>query len=432
MRAMFLFPVSLLGLGTAEVESLPSYLHRCAIAHGCSVGQLIIAINRLMPESHLCNSNSGKPKYVKPHELLRSGSTTEIFVKSLTKATGQILSSSVVWIFGNSLGISDKEIVKGFRWCPECLAEFERLGLPAYFKLIWHFSSVKACHIHRTPLLQGCEFCGCDQASYKKNNDIGTCQNCAISLSKRKVAIGERDLTASWEYLGSDIVDMIRDLTSAGDVRVTLGNPYDSLFQLCGYYSRIDRTDVLEAVVGRDELMKLICRVKKIDLLTARRLAFGFGVPLSAFIVGEASLTSGVLDHGIFCTLPEGYLDVKHKEPKNHEAIIANVKEVLKTSNTPLSLKGLCEEVGVSTGYLAHRYPTLCKSIVYKHIAHEEELRLKVRYRAQAAALSYFISDKYDPVIKSRNHAYKTLRKEMGLPKKVLEQAIEVAYRALN
>ena len=68
-----LFSIDLMGRGTADVESLPSYIHRCAIAHSCDVGQLMQTTDRLIDDSNLCFSDSGKPRYVKPHELVRSG-----------------------------------------------------------------------------------------------------------------------------------------------------------------------------------------------------------------------------------------------------------------------------------------------------------------------------------------------------------------------
>lgn len=425
-----LFSISLMGRGTADVESLPSYLHRCAIGHGCDVGQLMKTVDRVIPSSQLCISDS-KPRYIKPHELLRSGKLTDIFIDSFFKATGERLESSVLWILRTVLGVSAEETVKGFRWCPECLSECEGLGIPAYFKLIWHLSSVKACHIHRTPLVQACEFCGSDQTSYKKKDDIGACQECEISLSKRKIPISENELTASWEDLGNDVIELLKDLAFTGVETLPEDGPYKSINDLLDYYWKIDREDVFYSALTRDEMIALSCGEKKISLLTARRVAFRLGVPLYAFLAGEASQTPGVLDHGMFCTLPEGYLDVKHKARKDHIEILTKINNIVTTGEVPLTVKSVCKQVGISTGYLAYRYPVLYKDIVIKRKAYDEELRLKIIYRAQAAALDYFINEEYSTAPKSRNQAYKCLRRETGLPKWELMKAIETAYRAL-
>ncbi|PIQ40060.1 MAG: hypothetical protein COW58_08075 [Thalassolituus sp. CG17_big_fil_post_rev_8_21_14_2_50_53_8] len=71
------------------------------------------------------------------------------------------------------------------------------------------------------------------------------------------------------------------------------------------------------------------------------------------------------------------------------------------------------------------------KGIIEKRKAYEEEQRLKTIYRAQAAALKYFISEKYAEAPKSRKQACRRLREETGLPKWVLKKAIQTAYGAL-
>lgn len=426
-----LFLIPLMGGDTAEVESLPSYLHRCAIAHGCDVGQFIQMVSRLIPGSNLCVAAKVKAKHFKPHELVRPGKLADSIIDSLSEATGQRLEFSVLWILCTVLGRSAGEVVKGFRWCPECLAECHSLGIEPYFKLIWHMTSVTACNIHRTPLIQACEFCGCDQTTYRKRHNIDFCQKCGESLAKRKKKIGFRDLTSSWEDLGNDVIKLFNDLALVDPRSISHDGPHKSMNDLLDYYWNANREDVFYSALTRDEMISLACRDKKVSLLTARRVAFRLGVPLYPFLAGEASQTPGVLDHGVFCTLPDGYLDVRHKSRKNHMAILRKIRQVIRGSDHPLTAKDVCEQAGVSTGYLAYRYPVLYKGIVEKRKAYDEELRLKTIYRAQAAALEYFMSEKYAEAPKSRKQAYRQLREETGLPKWVLKKAIQTAFSAL-
>ena len=53
------------------------------------------------------------------------------------------------------------------------------------------------------------------------------------------------------------------------------------------------------------------------------------------------------------------------------------------------------------------------------------------RYRAQTAALQFFIDDRYADHTQSRKEAYRVLKEETGLPKWVLKDAIQTAYSAL-
>lgn len=427
-----LFSIPLMGDGTAEVESLPSFLHRCAVAHGNDVGPFIQTVDRLLPNSRLCIADTFRAKHTKPHDLVRPGKLTDSIVVALSQATGQKLDSSVLWVLGNTLSRSANEVVKGFRWCPECLAESQSLGLESYFKLIWHMSSVKACHIHRTPLIQECQLCGCDQASYRKKYDIGFCQDCGQSLAMRKHKVTDGDLMASWEDLGNDVVQLFRDLSKVDPRRLSEDGPYKSINDLMDYYWKVEREDIFYAALNRDELISLAYRHKKISLLTARRVAFKLGIPLYAFLAGEASQISGILDYGVLCTLPDGYLDVEHKVPKNHAAVVQKIKSILNTQKTPLSARCVCEKAGVSTGYLVYRYPVLYKEIVKRRKEYEEEQHLKTIYKAQAIALNYFFGERYSEAPKSRKQAYCQLREETGLPKWILKKAIQNAYRALN
>ncbi|WP_338353647.1 hypothetical protein, partial [Thalassolituus oleivorans] len=71
---------------------------------------------------------------------------------------------------------------------------------------------------------------------------------------------------------------------------------------------------------------------------------FLLGLQLYPFLAGEASQTPGVLDHGMFCTLPDGYLDVKHNNRKDHMAILRKVRQVIRGSDHPLTAKDVCEQ----------------------------------------------------------------------------------------
>ena len=225
---------------------------------------------------------------------------------------------------------------------------------------------------------------------------------------------------------------MFRDLSEVGPREVSEDGPYKSINDLMDYYWKIEREDIFYAALNRDELISLAYRHKKISLLTARRVAFKLGVPLYAFLAGEASQISGILDYGVLCALPDGYLDVEHKEPKNHVAVVQKIKSILNTQKAPLSARCVCEKAGVSTGYLAYRYPALYKEIVKRRKEYVEELHLKTIYKAQAFALNYFLDERYSEAPKSRKQAYSQLREETGLPKWILKKAIQNAYKALN
>ena len=86
----------------------------------------------------------------------------------------------------------------------------------------------------------------------------------------------------------------------------------------------------------------------------------------------------------------------------------------------------------VSAGYLEYRFPSLVRQVVDSHRAYQEQQKLVNRYRAQTAAVRFFTDDRYACHTHSRKEAYRVLSAETGLPKWVLKDAIQVAYRALS
>jgi len=78
-------------------------------------------------------------------------------------------------------------------------------------------------------------------------------------------------------------------------------------------------------------------------------------------------------------------------------------------NESPLSLRKIAHEAGVSVGYLRYRYPVLSKDIVDKYKNHTERMKLKKRLKAQLAALRYFTDEKYESHTKSRKQAYRVL-----------------------
>ncbi|MFL0798006.1 MAG: TniQ family protein [Cellvibrionaceae bacterium] len=426
-----LFPTPLQGVSSAEVESLPSYIHRAALEHGVSVGDLLRYVYRLGLKDHHVNTSVQLPSYVQTSDLVRSSRTSNMFRGLLEQYTSQDLSTSMLWVLEGVLSRSKLEVTKGFRWCPECFSEFLSLGKEPYFKLIWHMSAVSACPIHRTPLVEACEFCGSDQSTYRVKVPLGYCQSCGKSLSKRKRRLKAKDVRFSWEDIGLDIVQLFNDLAING-CELPESGPKQSLDDLFDYYWRMGREDEFYGALTRDESLAILYEQTPFSLKTARRVSYRLGVSLYDFLSGNAALTTDVLDSEMFCNLPPGYLEANKKTKRDHRGVLNKVKRYLREHTNPPSLAELARAVGVSTGYLEYRHPVLSKDVVVKHQLYLEHEKLRKTYRAQELALKFFLDEKYAKQPKSRKQAYRVLREETGLPKWVLKDAIQVAYRALN
>lgn len=433
MSADLLFPIELLGNDSADVESLPSYIHRCAFEHGVYVGELIrFAYKNGIKHVDDTHQEIGPPKYIKVPELVRPERSTRMLVDVFSYMTKQSLGNSVLWFINNSLGRSRNEIVKGFRWCPECFSEMGSLEQEPYFKLIWHMTSVKACHIHRTPLIEKCEFCGCDQTSFKKQRAVGLCQRCGKSLSKRKHAITEEQIYNSWDDIGLDMVRLFKDLSSVPINSLPYGGIKQSLESLYDVYWKKDCEKDFFRLLSKNEMLAVVFGPNKVSLKTARKIAYRLGVSLFELMSGEAAKTNEVLDKRMFCKLPIGYLEPERKVKKDHEKILKHINKLLRRSATPIPWRKISEKVGVSVGYLDYRYPLLAKDVKRRYENYIQKERLKKIYTAQKVAMQYFFDEKYSGQAQSRKQAYRVLRAETGLPKFMLKKAIQNAYAAIH
>lgn len=147
-------------------------------------------------------------------------------------------------------------------------------------------------------------------------------------------------------------------------------------------------------------------------------------------LTGEAEFSTEMLELKRIRKLPDGLLEVNKKTKKDHVAILSKIRRYLRARQTPPSIPMVATAAGVSIGYLEYRHPTLVAELVAKHQAYEQQQKLKKVYYAQSAALRFFLDEKYSAITKSRKQAYKTIRKETGLPKFLLQQAVKSAYAA--
>lgn len=426
-----LFPISVIGNGTAEVESLASYLHRISYKHGVYVGVLLKKSYKYAIKKNIISHNCLLPHYISVNELIRPEKVTTMLVDLFQKLTGQDLSATVLWVIKNSLGRSVGEIVEGFRWCPECFAEMLNVGDEPYFKLIWHLTAIRACPIHRTPLISKCDFCGCTQTSYIKKNSIGFCQDCGKSLSKRKKRLRPVDILNRWEDIGLDVVELFKDIAVIQPNSLPNDGVHKSVEDIFEYYWRIGRETEFYSALSRDELLAIVFKQSSVSFKSARKIAYRLGVSLSALLSGDAINISNMLDDEQFCWLPPGFLESGRKAKRDHVKILNKIKVEIKNSKSPISLKQLAKKIDVSVGYLEYRHPVLVSSITQRYMDYCEEMKLKKLHAAQSKALDFFLNEKYKNEKHSRKQAYRTLRAETGLPKHLLRRAIQVAYVAI-
>ena len=424
-----LLPVYLQGSDSSEIESLPSYLVRSARIHRVSVGDIIRFSIDTYPDVR--EVGFSRYSYLKPQDILQPNKTSISLVKLLSHCSGQALEqASFLWL-DDALGRTSNELIKGFRWCPECFHEMEATGIEPYFKLKWHLSAFNHCPLHFTDFISACESCGNDQTTYIRKHNIAKCQKCGESLAQRKANLSAGDIHLSIEENAFDIQQLFSDLAKTRFKAFPKGGVLKSLDEVFDWYWENDLEEESYELLGRDKALSLLHKQKDISLIVARRLAFKLGISLYTLMSGNAKQASMHLNFKLFCPVPVEYLSAKKKKHRDHEFLLKLIMKKLDGFEEPPSIKSVAIAVGISVGYIRYRYPVLLKKIVKNHQEYLAKQRLNKIYTAQKMALSYFIDQKYSEYPKSKHQAYKEVKRETGLAKGVIEQAVKRAYRAL-
>ncbi len=426
-----LFPVQLIAYQTAEVESFPSYLYRLAFDHEVYVGELMRFVYRMARHDGILDINLEEPKHIQPNELVRPYGMTNMLVSMFEYATGAQLRAGVFQFLNGAVGKSSGEIVHGVRWCPECLREMSLLNREPYFKLIWHLSSIKACPVHRTPLVEKCEACNCLQTSYVRRRPLQFCQDCGVDLSIRQNRLSASDIASSWIDIGFDVILFFKDMAENKYAPLPENGLLKSLDKIFDFYWTREREEEFYSLLSRNELLMALDGNHSLSLLSVRRIAHKLGVPIYLLLSGDGEFSDELLNMSRLRSSNFEIFETDKKIKKNHQDILLNIASHLRAASIPLSISELASKVGVSVGYLEYRHPSLVADLVAKHQAYEQQQRLKKIYYAQRAALEFFLDEKYAYAPKSRKQAYKTIREETGLPKHLLRRAIQTAYAAV-
>lgn len=430
-----LFPIPLSGSGTKDVESFPSYIHRTAVDHGVYVGEMLRHLDRTVrPEVDHSDLDSlpELPNYMHVPELVRPSRTTNMLVRFMEISTRQHLKQSTLWFLDSVLGRSVDEVLKTFRWCPECIQEMELSGQEPYFKLIWHLNAVTECPSHGTPFLTKCAHCDSNQDSYIRQHPINICSVCNSNIRVRKSPLVHTQIVNSWNRHGKDLCRLMGDLASMDVMELPKDGVKQSLNLVFEHYWKEGREQELYSILPRDPLVGLLDSDRAVSLKIARRFAYRLGISIFELMCGQAHQTSAVLNSRWVCQLPPDFMEKQHKQKRDHVVIIKKIQSVRCNTNTPLSLSKIALLVGVSVGYLEYRFPSLVRQIVDEHQQFLKDERHKTLQRAQLVAMRFFFDEQHNCAPKSRKEAYRVLRNETGLPKFVLRRAIQDAYRVLN
>lgn len=185
-----LFCLDPIGIGTAQCESLTSYLVRLAREHSLPVRRFV---SRLLFSQAIEARPQCDAKFFSQYAATINGvgPYAQRFAQVLNHGTGRTdLEMLTLRPWRQLLPPNGSKLTSAWqRWCPECMAPgdestFATPGLAgSYLPLAWSIASVHACNRHGVPLVERCPHCARRQPAIPRVADFVHCDSCRRALA---------------------------------------------------------------------------------------------------------------------------------------------------------------------------------------------------------------------------------------------------------
>ncbi|CAB3975265.1 TetR family transcriptional regulator [Burkholderia aenigmatica] len=194
-------PVTPLGVGTCEVESLISYFCRLALSHCITTGDLARKIACI--EGWNLN-----PKWNSISVSLSGiGDSAEKWSRAISEMTAIECRNTLTLLPWSEVIAKPSLVSTSPRWCPTCFADDHARGKPPYTRLAWDIGVVVACARHRTKLIQACPDCGHTGTRHRSAYVVpGWCTKCGAFLGS---TTDQRPATPEETWIASQVGDML-------------------------------------------------------------------------------------------------------------------------------------------------------------------------------------------------------------------------------
>ncbi|MGG0720134.1 TniQ family protein, partial [Robertmurraya massiliosenegalensis] len=179
-----LYDLEPVGIGTAYIESLTSYITRLSAEHNVKLSSLLRNVIAPKIEINYLQNQLLQGSVISKYYLLNGISESSVeFSSTINKLTGR---ADIQYLtMNNWTGIFSKNITSHKRrWCPECLNQFKKDSKEIYEPLIWYISDIKKCDLHNTSFQEECPKCSKVLPLMHSNLIMGYCQYCHAWLGE--------------------------------------------------------------------------------------------------------------------------------------------------------------------------------------------------------------------------------------------------------
>ena len=351
-----LFPLSLEGKGTSDIESLPSYVLRLAYLHAVPVARLLDSLpyeQKVNSANKLLSGSLGS--------LVRPNSTTQLVVDALGRASSEDRASlrvATLLPLEAAMARSASSFAPHLRWCPLCLMEQVAKSDTPYLKLAWQFLGLKACIHHRVLLQEKCPSCGSTQRGWWRKVPLNLCDRCGARLDG---VPGGDSPNHSVREGAPDLLNLVREMASArpkypagGSCRV-LRTLIDSLKESGSCPNSLAHVDLLE--------MSRYIGSRRMSLPMARRVAFQLSITLTELFSGEVTGINHVFGFCLLNRLPESLAPSSRNHLASEKKMYRALVKIIERAESAPSLREVARRMQVSVGALRYRFPKEAEQI---------------------------------------------------------------------
>ncbi|MBX3727273.1 MAG: TniQ family protein [Xanthomonadales bacterium] len=412
-----LLPLDVLGQGTGDVECLSSYLIRLSTIHAAPATSLIrFALDQRYAKGAGSMGGiftSSSSRFVRPNQ------TTEYLVRALAHALGVAdghLDQTTFLAFHGALARSERTFAKTLRWCPDCMG-LGASGKPPYFRLVWQLQPVVHCTRHGALLRDACASCGAQQDGVRPRRDLSACVRCSASLS-----LGSKPASPSRE--GPELQSVIQYCAEHPGFRFPASGVHRFLEALLDAAWETGKEERLYRMVGRDQLLSLLCRNHPITLKTALSISHALDYPLLGVLKGEIAPYTSSLP-GILASPSSAGKALERRRIDDPLAMRRRIARAMGTVSYATPLRALATSLDVSVGALRYRFPDLVEEWVLRFKVSCRQHRRSILSRCREV-VRRGIEDLRSacPVALSGRALFRRLRAETGLPEDVLKHEI--------
>ncbi len=425
-----LYALAPIGVGSPQVESLPCYLARLAIAHSVSVSQLIV--HEIIPAFHRPQDkaaflgDSGR-------RLYGASNLTKELVWILQRLTGQLTLPFLTLLPWGPI-MPSKGLSRTYRaWCPACLEQQRQSGQPIYEPLLWVFEQVMLCPYHHQLLRTSCPHC--DQvlpwlASYYLP---GYCSRCRRWLGvepdpQAKTPIDLDDPQHQWQLW---LVQAIGHLLAAGPNLASLPHSDWLITGLSNYCAQVAAGSVKTfAQTLQKHYVDISLKQLKSWFIAKNRPPFWRLLEL-CYCLRTEPLTLLTQKTAVREPVPFRSLQFVHRKPPEptltHDQLEQILQKIIADDEIPSpSLAAVARRLAYPSGASLQRlFPEKCAMIVGRYRLHQQTAKTK-RLRVLTEKIRQAT---FEVHMQGREPTKLNVGKHLGDPRILLEPEAQTAWQ---